>query len=270
MGDIADLIASGPVLLSLENGIARLRLNRPEASNGLSQDLLEALVEGTRLCGTDPRVRCVLLSGEGQNFCAGGDVKEFAAKGEALPEHLRRQTALLQKATASLISGPAPVVAMIRGWAVGGGGFGLACAADLAIGAESCRFMSAATRVGMAPDAGSTVTVARIVGARRALELFLTDRVLTSTEAFELGILNKVVPDAELEPTAMALARKLANGPTLAFAQTKRLIWEGLGRSVFEALDDEAETVSRLSGTEDSREGLAAVIERRTPFYRGR
>ncbi len=265
-----ELIAEGPVLLSLEDGVARLRLNRPEASNGLSEALLEGLVEATRLCDETEGVRCVLLSGEGENFCAGGDVKEFAAKGKDLPDHLRRQTALLQTATATLVGLRAPVVAMIQGWAVGGGGLGLACAVDLAIGAEGCRFMSGATRVGMAPDAGSSVTVPRIVGLRRALEIFLTDRVLKSAEALELGILNKVVADSDLEAEGTALAQQLADGPTRAYGETKRLVWEGLGRSVTEALPDEAETVSRLSGTEDSLEGLAAVIERRDPAYRGR
>jgi 2-(1,2-epoxy-1,2-dihydrophenyl)acetyl-CoA isomerase len=264
------LIADGPVLLAIEDGIARLRLNRPEASNGLSEALLDGLVEATRMAEEAEGIRCLVLSGEGENFCAGGDVKEFAAKGEGLPDHLRKQTALLQTATASLIRLRAPVVALIQGWAVGGGGLGLACAADLAIGAEGSRYMSGATRVGMAPDAGGSVTVARIVGVRRAMEIFLTNRVLSAAEAFELGILNKVVPDSELEAEGMKLARELANGPTIAFGETKRLVWEGLGRSVLDALPDEAETVSRLSGTEDSLEGLAAVIERRDPEYRGR
>jgi 2-(1,2-epoxy-1,2-dihydrophenyl)acetyl-CoA isomerase len=264
------LISEGPVLLSIEDGIARLRLNRPEASNGLSEGLLEGLVEATRMAEEAEGIRCVLFSGEGKNFCAGGDVKEFAAKGQGLPEHLVKQTALLQTATASLIRLRAPVIALIQGWAVGGGGLGLACAADLAIGAEGCRFMSGATRVGMAPDAGSSVTVSRIVGLRRAMEIFLTDRVLSSEEALELGILNKVVPDSELEAEGMKLATHLANGPTIAYGETKRLVWEGLGRSVLDGLPDEAETVSRLSGTEDSLEGLAAVIERRDPEYRGR
>ena len=264
-----ELIADGPVLLSLDDGVARLRLNRPDASNGLSEDLLEALVEATAMCEETEGIRCVLLSGEGENFCAGGDVKEFAAKGEDLPDHLVGQTALLQRATASLLGLRAPVVAIIQGWAVGGGGFGLACAADLAIGAEGSRYMSGATRVGMAPDAGGSVTVARIVGVRKAMEIFLTDTVLSADEALELGILNKVVPDSELETEGLKLAERLANGPTLAYGETKRLVWEGLGRSVQDALGDEAETVSRLSGSEDAREGLAAVIEKRKPTYKG-
>lgn len=264
------LIGEGPVLLDLEDGIARLRLNRPDASNSLSEGLLEALVEATGLLEQAEGVRCALLSGEGDNFCAGGDVKEFAAKGEALPEHLRSQTALLQRATASLLGLDAPVVALVQGWAVGGGGFGLACAADLAIGAESSRYMSGATRVGMAPDAGGSVTVSRIVGVRKAMEIFLTNPVISAAEALELGILNRVVPDDQLEAEGLKLAAELAAGPTLAFGQTKRLVWEGLGRTVQDALADEAATVSQLSGTEDSLEGLAAVIERRKPSYKGR
>ena len=212
----------------------------------------------------------MLLSGEGKNFCAGGDVKEFASKGSELPDHLRSQTAMLQTATAALLELEAPVVAIVQGWAVGGAGLGLVCAVDLAIGAEGSRYMSGATRVGMAPDAGSSVTVARIVGVRKAMEIFLENPVLDSAKALELGILNRVVPDGELEAEGEKLARELAAGPTLSLGQTKRLLWEGTGRSVHEALPDEAETVSRLSGTEDSLEGLAAVIERRDPEYKGR
>ena len=193
-----ELIAEGPVLLSLEEGIARLRLNSPESSNSLSEALLDALVEATELCGRTDGIRCLLLSGAGDNFCAGGDVKEFAAKGEGLPDHLRKQTAQLQAATEALLRLEAPVIAAVQGWAVGGGGFGLVCAADLAIGAEGSRYMSGATRVGMAPDAGGSVTVARIVGVRKAMEIFLTNPVLSSAEALELGILNRVVPDDEL------------------------------------------------------------------------
>jgi 2-(1,2-epoxy-1,2-dihydrophenyl)acetyl-CoA isomerase len=100
--------------------------------------------------------------------------------------------------------------------------------------------------------------------------MFLTNRTLTSAEALELGVLNKVVPDDELEAEGLKLARELADGPTLAFGETKRLVWEGLGRSVVDALPDEAATVSKLSGSEDSLEGLAAVIERRDPVYKGR
>ncbi len=263
------LLSDGPVLLDLDGGIARLRLNRPEASNSLNQALLEALVEAMRLCGEAAGLRVLVVSGEGDNFCAGGDVKEFAAKGDGLPDYLRWATAQLQIATRAMLDLPAPVIALVQGWAAGGGGLGLVCAADLAIGTEGSRYISGATRVGMAPDAGGSVTLAQIVGVRKAMELFLTNPTLTSDEALRLGILNQLVADDELAVRGAELAAQLAAGPTLSFAETKRLVWAGLGRTVQDALDDEAETVSTLSATADSMEGLRAVIERRRPTYTG-
>ena len=264
------MIDSGPVLLDLEGGVARVRLNRPEASNGLDVPLLQALDDALMQCHGDPRVRAVLLSGEGPHFCAGGDVKTFSAQGEQLPDYLREATSWLQISASALMRLNAPVVTIVHGFAAGGGGFGLVCASDIVIAAESARFLLGATRVGMAPDAGSSVTLQRIVGHRRAMEIALTNPTLTATQAFELGLVTQVVADDRLVEHGLALARELADGPTLALAATKRLLWDGIGRSVEDALPDESRTVSELSGTEDAREGLAAVIERRAPDFKGR
>lgn len=264
------IMASGPVLLELDgSGVARLRLNRPEASNGLDVPLLRALYDALMTCHGEPRLRAVLFSGEGPNFCAGGDVKTFAAKGEHLPDYLREATSWLQIAASALIRMPAPVVTIVQGFAAGGGGFGLVCASDIVVAGESARFLLGATRVGMAPDGGASVTLARVIGHRKAMEIALMNPILSAAEALELGLVTRVVPDAELEDRGFELARELAAGPTQALAETKRLLWEGIGRSVEDGLPDEARTVSRLSGTHDALEGLQAVIERRTPQFRG-
>jgi 2-(1,2-epoxy-1,2-dihydrophenyl)acetyl-CoA isomerase len=264
------LIDSGPVLLELDDGLARLRLNRPDASNGLDIPVMTALHDALMRCHGDPRVRALLLSGEGPNFCAGGDVKTFAAKGEGLPDYLREATSWLGTCMSALIRLPAPVVTVVQGFAAGGGGFGLVCASDIVIAAESARFLLGATRVGMAPDGGSSVTLQRIVGLRRAMELALLNPTLTATQALEIGLVTRVVPDERLDQEGLTIAADLAAGPTRALAETKRLIWDGVGRSVEDCLPDESRTVSALSGTEDAREGLAAVIERRAPAYKGR
>ncbi len=222
------------------------------------------------VCHSDPRVRCVLLSGEGKHFCAGGDVRTFASKGERLPDYLREATTWLQASAAGLTRLEAPVVAMVHGFAAGGGGFGLVCASDIVVAAKLARFLLGATRVGMAPDAGTSVTLTRLVGHRRAMEIALTNRVLDAAEALEIGLITRVVPDASLEEESLGLARELAAGATRALGATKRLLWDGLGSGLEAQLPDEARTVSELSGTEDAREGLAAVIERRTPQFRGR
>ncbi len=265
------LISSGPVLLDLEDGgLARLRLNRPEASNGMDVTLLRALHEALIRCHREPGVRALLVTGEGPHFCAGGDVKTFASHGERLPDYLREATAWLQIAASALMRLPAPVIAAVHGFAAGGGGFGLVCASDLVIAAESAKFLLGATRVGMAPDAGGSVTLAKIVGLRKAMEIALTNPTLTAADALALGLVNRVVPDEALLDEALELGRSLAAAPTAALAATKRLIWDGIGSTVEARLPEEARTVSELSGTVDAREGLAAVIERRKPKFIGR
>ncbi len=262
---------SGPVLLDLDgDGVARLRLNRPEASNGLDVPLLQALNAAIMRIHGEPRARAVLLSGEGPHFCAGGDVKTFASRGDALPDYLREATAWLQNVAQGLLALPVPVVAAVHGFAAGGGGLGLVCACDIVIAAESARFMSGAARVGMAPDAGSSVTLPQIVGVRKAMEILLLNPTLSAADALEIGLVTRVVPDDSLHDEALAVVRTLAAGAPRALGATKRLVWSGLGNRVEAQLPEEARTVSELSGTADAREGLAAVIERRTPRFTGR
>ena len=267
---MATIIGEGPVLLDIDGeGIARLRLNRPEASNGVDAVSLQALHKAILICHSDPAVRVVILSGEGRNFCAGGDVKTFASKGEALPDYLREATAWLQIATAALIQLKAPVIVAVQGFAAGGAGFGLVCAADFVVAAESSKFFSGAVRVGMAPDGGTTVTLTQLVGLRKTMEILLVNPTLTAAEALDAGIVTQVVPDGELTEMAFDLARTIASMPPLAITATKRLVWDGIGAQVSERLAEEARTVSELSGTADSREGLAAVIERRPGKFAG-
>jgi 2-(1,2-epoxy-1,2-dihydrophenyl)acetyl-CoA isomerase len=259
-----------PVAMTLNDGIARITLNRPEASNALSLELLRSLAETVVALQAEPSLRTVLLTGAGRNFCGGGDVREFASHGEGLPAHLRVVTAWLQVAASGLIRLPVPVVTLVQGWATGGGGMGLVCASDIVIAGASARFMLGATRVGMAPDAGMSVTLSRLVGLRRAMEIALTNPVIDAETALRDGLVTRVVGDDELAIAGQTLAAELAAGPTLALAQTKRLLWTGLGSSIEAALPDESRTVAELSGTADSLEGLAAVIERREPRYTGR
>src|ERR1700753_1322530 len=260
------LIGAGPVLLELDQaGIARVRLNRPEAANGMNVELLRALHEVIMRCHGDPRVRVVVLSGAGQNFCAGGDVRTFASKGAGLPDYLREATSWLQLATAALVQLGAPVIAQVQGFAAGGGGFGLVCAADLVVAAESARFFSGAVRVGMAPDAGTTVTLTQLVGLRQALRILLTNPTLTAAEARDLGVVTEVVPDDELPARVDELATELGECAARALAATKRLVWAGVGATLAERLPEEARTVSELSGSADAREGWARGSGARPP-----
>lgn len=258
-----------PVLLSVSEGVAHITLNRPEAANGMTIELLVALHDAVMSCHSDRTIRAVLLRGAGAHFCAGGDVRTFAAKGKDLPDYIRPATAHLQNVVGALSRLAPPVVAAVQGFAAGGGGLGLVCAVDFVVAAQSSKFLSGGTRVGMAPDAGVTVTLQRIVGFRRAMDILLTNPTLTAAQALDIGLVSRVVPDTELDDAALSLARQLAEGAPLALAATKRLLWNGLGSSFEACLPEEARTVSELSGTADAREGLAAVIEKRQPRFVG-
>lgn len=261
-------ISEGPVLLSFSDHVATITLNRPEAANGMNIAFMKALHQAIMRCHREPGVRVVHLRGAGKNFCAGGDVREFASMGEELGDFLREVTAWLQMAVGALIRLDAVVVTEVQGYAAGGGGLGLVCASDIVIAGEGAKFLGGATRVGMAPDAGGSVILPHLVGFRRAAEIMLSNRVVGATEAAEIGLITKVVPDAELEAEAARAAAFYAEGAPLALSATKRLLWNAL--EVERALPEEARTVSTLSATADSREGLAAVIERRRPVFRGR
>jgi 2-(1,2-epoxy-1,2-dihydrophenyl)acetyl-CoA isomerase len=265
------LIGASMALLQLDDdGVGHLVLNRPEASNGMNVEFLQAVHSAIMTAHGQPDLRVLLLSGAGPNFCAGGDIKTFASKGDGLPDYLREATSWLQTCVQGLLALEVPVIASVHGYAAGGGGFGLVCASDLVIAAESARFLAGATRVGMAPDAGVSVTLPLLVGLRKALEIILTNPVLTAAQALDIGLITRVVPDTALSGESLALARELAAGPTRALGASKRLVWAGLGARVEAQLPEEARTVSELSGRPDAMEGLAAVIERRQPKFTGR
>lgn len=269
MSDAEVLIADGAALLSLDEGVAHLQLNRPEAANGLDIPTLDALYQALMVCHGDHRVRVVLLTGKGANFCAGGDVKTFKSKGEALSGYIRQATLKLQAVISAMVHLDAPVIAAVQGFAAGGGGMGLVCAADLVIAADNSKFLAGATRVAMAPDAGLSVTLPRLIGQRKAAEFLLMNTTFEAGEALELGLVNRLVSASELLTEAQRCARQMASGAPLALAATKRLLWTGTGLGIDAAMPEEARTVAELCKSNDVQEGLSAVIERRDPDFKG-
>ncbi len=263
-------IAEGPVLLSFSQHVATLTLNRPDASNGMNITLMRALHVAVMRCHSDPRVRVVHLRGSGPNFCAGGDVREFASKGEQLGDFLREVTAYLQMAVGALIRLNSIVVTEVHGYAAGGGGLGLVCASDIVIACRSAKFLAGATRVGMAPDGGASVILPRLVGFRRAADIVLSNRMVPADEALAIGLITRLADDDKLVGEAQKLVQNYARGAPRAIAAAKRLLWTGLGIGVESCLPEEARTVAELSATADAREGLAAVLEKRTPIFTGR
>lgn len=265
------LVAQGPALLELHaDGVAHIRLNRPEASNGLNMELLKALHEVVMQVHGDGRVRAVLLTGEGKHFCAGGDVHTFLSKGEELPAYIRMATSYLQIVVALLMKLNAPVVTAVQGFAAGGGGMGLVCASDMVVAGVTTKFLAGATRVAMVPDGGVTVTLTQLVGFRKAMEIVLLNPVIDAAEALRMGLINRVVADDRIVAEALALAQQLAAGAPAALAATKRLMWNGLGQGVDACMPEENNTQAILAGMKDALEGLTAVIEKRAPNFTGR
>ncbi|MBX3498524.1 MAG: enoyl-CoA hydratase/isomerase family protein [Alphaproteobacteria bacterium] len=263
-------MSKDPVLLEVHaDGVAHVRLNRPEVSNGLDMALLEALHQVLLQVHGDKRVRAVLLTGEGKNFCAGGDVRAFLDQGDDLPYFIRVATARLGAVATTMIGLNAPVVAAVQGFAAGGGGMGLVCSADLVVAGESTKFLTGATRVAMVPDAGVSVTLTQLVGLRKAMELLMLNSVVSSAEALAMGLINRIVPDDRIAEEGLALARQLAQGATAALAATKRLLWSGLGGNLHTAVPAENQLQSQLCATADAHEGLTAVVEKRAPRFRG-
>ncbi len=255
------------LILEVRDGVAHLTQNRPDAANGIDVTMARELEQAV-LSLADPAVRCVLLTGAGARFCGGGDVKTFGEQGDGLPAYLREIATRLHVAIAGLVRLDAPVVAAVQGSAAGAG-VGLVGASDLVLAAESAKFVMAYTGIGVTPDGSSSWFLPRLVGLRRALELTLTNRVLTASEAVDLGLVTRVVPDPDLAQEAEALASHLAAGPTKALAGAKRLLQSSL-ESAFEShLVRETEEIVAASATSDAAEGIAAFVAKRAPEFRG-
>lgn len=256
------------LMFELRDGVAHVTLNRPDAANAINLELAQELYDAMLRCDEDPAARAVLLGGSGKMFCAGGDLKTFAARKDDLPAHLKLLTHHIHGAVALMARMDAPVITAVNG-TVAGGGLGLVFGADLVIAAESARLTMAYTRAGLSPDASTSFFLPRLVGLRRALDLTLTNRVLSAREAMEWGLVNRVVPDAELAAAATALAQEMAQGPTAAFGAAKRLLRESFTDTLETHLHAEARAIAGLSRNPDAREGIAAFLEKRAPRYRG-
>ncbi len=256
------------LLYEVKDHVARVTFNRPDAANALDMQMALDLMHVSIQASEDPAVHAVLITGAGKMFSGGGDLKSFAAQGDALPGHLKEVALYLHAAVSRFVRMDAPVIAAVNGSA-GGAGLSLCLFADLVLAAESAKFTMAYTRAGLCPDGSSTYFLPRIVGVRRALELALTNRVLTAREAAEWGIVTRVVPDAELATEADALARQLAAGATRALGAAKRLLHHSFAESLETQMELEAQAIAGAARTRDAREGIAAFIAKRKPTFSG-
>jgi 2-(1,2-epoxy-1,2-dihydrophenyl)acetyl-CoA isomerase len=257
------------LLEAIENGVAWLTLNRPERLNALSPDMTAALTEALNRLATDREVGCIVITGAGRGWCSGGDVKTMEARGrdqtvEDRVEGLRRshQLPLLMR------NCPKVIVAAING-PVAGAGMGLALACDLRVAAKSARFGTAFVRIGYSGDYGGTWSLTRLVGTAKAREMYFLGDVIGAEEAVSLGIVNRVVEDEALRDEAMALARRIADGPRIALGYMKKNLLAAETEPFQTVLELEAEHQARCAFTEDHREAVVAFVEKRRPVFKG-
>ncbi|MGQ2934055.1 enoyl-CoA hydratase/isomerase family protein [Sphingopyxis sp.] len=253
-----------PLALSVEDGVATLRLSRPDAGNAIGLEMAKALAEMSSEISARDDIRCVLLTGSGRFFCVGGDIGAFRAAGEAVPQLLQQITAALHEAISHLARMPKPLVVAVNG-AAAGAGLSLAALGDIVISARSASFTMAYTGIGLTPDGGATAILPRLIGLRRTQELAFTNRRLSADEAAAIGLVTEVVDDSELEGQAAALASRLRNGPVSAFANIRSLLMSGL--PLDQQMDLEARTICDAAGSPEGREGIAAFLDKRRPVF---
>jgi 2-(1,2-epoxy-1,2-dihydrophenyl)acetyl-CoA isomerase len=265
---VSDMPTRAAATLRVQSGIARLTLNRPSASNAINDELARAFRHVVAELSERTDVRAVVLAGQGKTFCVGGDLKSVAAEGTNAPAYVHHIIENFHAGLLQLVNLPAPVVASVQG-AAAGAGLGLALAADIVVAAEDAKFVMAYTNAGVTPDGGTTWILPRLIGLHRALDLTLRNRVLSAQEALQLGIITEVCPEAQLNARVSEIAASLADGPTNAFAQAKRLLRQSFHTDLHTQLDAEGQTVVASFATADGQEGARAFSERREPEFHG-
>jgi 2-(1,2-epoxy-1,2-dihydrophenyl)acetyl-CoA isomerase len=265
------------VLERLENGVLWLTLNRPDAHNAVTPDQRNRLIARFDDASADLDVRAIVLTATGKGFCTGADLRAGRAapkaKPEGAPDKIVGDIARVirtgaQRLVSSILDCEKPVIAAVNGTAAGLGAH-LALAADLVIAAEEARFIEVFVRRGIAVDAGGAYLLPRMIGLHKAKELVFFGDDLSAADAERLGLVNKVVPAAELEAAAKEWAERLAAGPTKAISADKRLLNRSLDSDRVTAFEEEAWAQELVNASLDAQEGVKAFVERRTPEYKG-
>jgi 2-(1,2-epoxy-1,2-dihydrophenyl)acetyl-CoA isomerase len=258
------------VTLTIADGVATLALDRPKALNALDDAMATAIGAAAARCEVDPAVRAVIVAG-GEHFMAGGDLRSFAQRLGTGEGSVAAFAALIHRVHAGIVTihrMPKPVIASVRG-ACAGFGLSLMMACDLAVAADDAYFTLAYVNIGTSPDGGSTYALPRIVGTRRAMELALLGDRFGAADALHLGLVNRVVAPDRLAAETAALAARLAAGPALAIARTKRLVNASLDNTLEAQLEAEAEAFAHSAVTADFAEGVSAFLAKRKPQFRG-
>jgi 2-(1,2-epoxy-1,2-dihydrophenyl)acetyl-CoA isomerase len=254
---------------SIDNYVAIIKLNRPAAANGISMLMAQELLQAATYCDENHAIRAVLLTGNGKMFSAGGDLKDFAAFGDNISGKIKELMVYLHASISRFARMDIPLVIAVNGMAAGAG-FSLACIGDIVYAAQSSKFLMAYTAIGLSPDGGSSFFLPRLIGVRRTQELMLTNRTLTADEALEWGIVTKVIADEEMYAAALKTAQELAEGPTLAYAQVKKLLLSTAQESLETQMELEARGMGAMSNTADGKNGIQAFLAKQKPVFSGK
>ncbi len=255
------------VLLSIEKNVGVITLNRPEVGNALNLEMAQELMEVAIHCSEDNDIRAVIITGAGNKFSVGGDLKSFANEGNEISSHLKAVTAYLHQAISYFARMNKPFIGAINGVAAGAG-MSLACACDLAYASEKSKFVMAYNKIGLTPDGSGSYFLPRIVGIKRALDLMYTNRMLDAKEALEWGIVNQVVSENELMSVVLELGENLANGPMEAYGATKKLFYHSLQETLESQMGLESQLLAERANSTEGKEGISAFLEKRKANYK--
>lgn len=258
-------MTSQPLQIERVGALALLTLNRPKSGNAIDVALAQAVLDAALQCAADPSIRCVILTGAGSMFCAGGDIKAFGEADDpgTLIESI---TAPLHAAIARLMRMEKPLITAVNG-AAAGAGFGLALLGDVALAARSAKFAVAYGALGVSPDAGTSWLLPRLVGFRQAQRLALAGERIDAIEAERIGLISRVVDDGSLLDEAKAVGERLCDGSGTATKRTRQLLLASYGASLEAQLEREAESIASAAREPDGREGIAAFLAKRPPVF---
>ena len=260
------------LLASIDEGVLTLSMNRPDARNALSRPMLQAMQQQLVGAEFDPAVRCIVLTGTGKAFCAGGDVKAMASGAAAtrtIDEAIHQQRHSQRETAGRLFKMPKPTLAVIPG-AAAGAGLSLAMSCDLRLMSNSAFLTTAFAKVGFAGDYGGTYFMTQLIGAAKARELYMLSERVTAEEALRLGLANWVCEPEQLAERTRELAQRLAKGPAVAYRYMKENLNRAMGGEVDECLDLEVTHHVHCAQTEDHRNAARAFVEKRDPVFNGR
>ena len=256
------------LIVERTGAVATLTLNRPGARNALDLAMRQEMLAALDEVEADDSVRVLILTGAGEHFCAGGDVKSMRERRQTAAEG-RRRVQLLNTMVQRLVDFPRPTIAMVDGYAVGAG-TNLALCCDLVIASDRAKFGELFNKIGLAPDGGGTWFLPRLVGLARAKELIFTGDIFDAAEAARIGLVTRVVPAAELRAVTRALADRIAAGPPAVQRMAKHMLNRAATSDLSAALDLEAYSQGLAIAADDHQEGLAAFFDKRAPKFTGR